>query len=78
MPGRPRSLKLVKNEKTVRSLEKSILQKEKPDYSKNIRLVEAMYKEAVVLGVFPPQDKLLGLDVDIRIAKAINSVSKTP
>jgi hypothetical protein len=69
---------LVKNEEAVRSLEKSILRKEKPDFAKNIRLVEAMHKEAVFLGTFPPRDRLLGIDVDIRIAKAVNSVSRTP
>jgi hypothetical protein len=69
---------LVKNEEAVRSLEKAILRKEKPDFSKNIRLVEALYKEAVFLGAFPPQDKLSGLDIDIKIARTINSVSKIP
>jgi len=69
---------LIKNAAAVRSLEKDILRKEKTDFFRNIRLVEALYKEAVVLGAFPPQDKLSGLDIDIKIAKAINSVSKTP
>ena len=68
---------MVKHGEAVRSLEKAILRKEKPDFSKNIRLVEAMYKEAVFLGVFPLQDQLSGLDIDIRIARVINSVSKT-
>jgi len=69
--------RLIKNAKAVRSLEKAILRKELPDFSRNIRLVEALYKEAVSLGVFPPQDKLSGLDVDIKVARVINSVSKT-
>jgi hypothetical protein len=43
-----------------------------------MRIVEALYEEAVYLGVFPPQDRLSGIDIDIQIAKAINSVSKTP
>ncbi len=69
---------MVKNGEAVRCLERSILRQEKPDYSRNIRLVEAMYKEAVTLGAFPPRDQLSGLDIDIKIARAINSVSKTP
>ncbi|OGD20728.1 MAG: hypothetical protein A2W03_03045 [Candidatus Aminicenantes bacterium RBG_16_63_16] len=69
---------MVKNEETVRRLERSILRREKPDYLKNSRLVEAMYKEAVILGAFPLKDKLSGLDIDIKIARTINSVSKTP
>jgi len=68
---------MIKNAEAVRTLEKEILRKELPDFLRNIRLVEAMYKEAVSLGVFPPQDRLSGLDVDIKIARVINSVSKT-
>ena len=46
------------------------------DVKKKFKIVEALYKEAVALGVFPPKDSLEGLEVDIRIAKVINSVSK--
>ena len=68
---------MIKNAEAVRNLENAILRKESADFSKNIRLVEALYEEAVFLGVFPPKDKLSGLDIDIKIAKVINSVSKT-
>jgi hypothetical protein len=68
---------LIKNGEAVRSMEKAILRKEKADLSKNIRILQALYKEAVFLGAFPPQDRLSGLDIDIKIARAINSVSKT-
>jgi len=68
---------LIKNGEAVRSMEKAILRKEKTDLSKNIRILQALYKEAVFLGAFPPQDRLSGLDIDIKIARAINSVSKT-
>jgi hypothetical protein len=49
---------------------------EKLDIKKKFKIVEALYKEAVALGVFPLKDSLEGLEVDIRIAKGINSVSK--
>jgi hypothetical protein len=49
---------------------------EKLDIKKKFKMVEALYKEAVALGVFPLKDSLEGLEVDIRIAKGINSVSK--
>lgn len=68
---------MIKNGEAVRSMEKAILRKEKADLSKNIRILQALYKEAVFLGAFPPQDRLSGLDIDIKIARAINSVSKT-
>ena len=50
--------------------------REKLDIKKKFKIVEALYKEAVALGVFPLKDSLEGLEVDIRIGKGINSVSK--
>ncbi len=46
------------------------------DLKNKFKILEALYKEAVALGVFPLRDSLEGLDVDIRIAKVVNSVSK--
>ena len=53
-----------------------MLRREKLDIKKKFKIVEALYKEAVALGVFPLKDSLEGLEVDIRIGKGINSVSK--
>jgi len=69
---------MVKNGDALRSLEIAVLRQEKSNLSNNMRIVEAMYKEAVLLGAFPLKDRLSGLEVDIRIARAVNSVSKTP
>jgi len=59
-----------------RRFEIEILRNEKLDVKKKFKILEALYKEAVALGVFPLKDSLEGLEVDIRIAKVINSVSK--
>jgi hypothetical protein len=53
-----------------------ILRNEKLDIKKKFKIVEALYKEAVALGALPLEDPLEGLEVDIRIARGINSVSK--
>jgi hypothetical protein len=53
-----------------------VLRNGKLDLKKKFKILEALYKEAVALGVFPLRDSLEGLDVDIRIAKVVNSVSK--
>jgi hypothetical protein len=68
---------LIKNAEVVRNLDKAILRREKSDYTKNIRIIEALYKEAIFLGVFPPADPCSGLDIDIKIARVINSVSES-
>ena len=48
----------------------------KLDLKNKFKILEALYKEAVALGVFPLKDSLEGLEVDIRIARVINSVPK--
>ena len=53
-----------------------LLRNEELDLKNKFKTLEALYKEAVALGVFPLRNSLEGLDVDIRIAKVVNSVSK--
>ena len=65
---------MIKNGNILLSFEREIAKKNKADHQANIRLFEAMFAEAVALGIFPPRDPLAGIDVDIRIAKAVNSV----
>lgn len=42
------------------------------DYRKQLRICEALYREAVTLGIFPLQDPLEGIEVDIRLAEVLN------
>jgi len=58
--------------------ERNLMRKECPDPTKNLKLVEAMYKEARQLGIFPLEDPLEGLETDIRIARAVNLVREDP
>ncbi|MBU1672695.1 MAG: hypothetical protein KKF41_11305 [Actinobacteria bacterium] len=39
-------------------------------------LADAMWAEGVSLGVLPPADLLEGIEVDLRIARVLNSCSK--
>jgi hypothetical protein len=68
---------MIKNRDEIQKLENELTRKEKVDILKNFRLVEAMYKEAIILDAFPMKDALAGIEVDIKIAKVINSVSKS-
>jgi len=67
---------MIKNKAILQKFEEEMIKKEKVDILKNFHLVEDMYKEAVFLGAFPPRGSLSGIEVDIKIAKAVNSVSK--
>ncbi len=57
-----------------RKFEIEFVKKERVDIEKNFRLVEALYHEAVTLGVLPPKKPLDGIEVDLKIAKVVNSV----
>lgn len=43
------------------------------DVEANSRIFDALYQEAVELGVLPPKDRLEGIDVDIRLAHFFNN-----
>jgi hypothetical protein len=54
------------------AFEKHEMRREPPDHMRNLRLVEALRREARSLGRLPPQDPLEGIDVDIWVAKVLN------
>lgn len=56
----------------LEEFEKAQMRREPPDYARNLRIFEALFQEARFLGALPPQDRLEGIEVDIRIARAIN------
>lgn len=68
---------MVKNNSRLREFKDNFVRKNKPDLMKNLQLLDSLYKEAKALSVFPLQEPLSGLDIDIKIAKVINSVPKT-
>jgi hypothetical protein len=57
--------------------EMNLSKKERLNIRSNFRIVEALYEEAVALGVIPLKNPLEGLEVDKRIARVINHVPKT-
>ena len=67
---------MIKNHHLLRKLEKEFISQENLPYPKSLRLFEAMWEEGVLLGVLPPGDPAEGLDVDIRIARILNSCSR--
>ena len=69
---------MIKNPEIIRKFENDLIRNEKVDIQKNFQIYEAMYKEAVALGVFPLEDPLEGIEIDIKIAKVVNSVSTNP
>jgi len=65
---------MIRDREELRRFERDRIAKGVPDPADNFRIAEALYEEAVALGVFPMKDPLDGIDVDIRIARAVNRV----
>ncbi len=66
---------MVKNETRLDKFNRELIEKENISHKEALSIYEAMYKEAVSLGVFKPDNILDGLEVDLRIAKAINGLT---
>ena len=69
-----RLIEMIKDHE-FQKFEIEFLKKEKAEMVRNFQMVEALYDEAVTLGVIPLKNPLDGIEVDLRIAKVINSVS---
>lgn len=65
---------MIGDREKLRKFENDRIANRPPDPAENFRIAQALYEEAVALGVFPMKDPLDGIDVDIRIARAVNRV----
>jgi hypothetical protein len=65
---------MIKNIEELQAFEAARTRAEKVDVEQNLRILDALYEEALMLGAFPPKDPLEGIEVKIRIAKAVNDV----
>ena len=68
---------MIKNSEKLQAFEAARIRAEKVDVEKNLRILDALYEEAVMLGALPPKDPLEGIEVKIRIAKAVNLVQRS-
>ncbi len=69
---------MIENIEIWEAFKRDLIRNTPPDYAKNAAIVEALLEEARLLGVWPPDDPLEGIEVDIRLARIINSVHSTP
>jgi hypothetical protein len=69
---------MITNRREFEKFEKDVIKNDKVDLHKNLAILNALYEEAVALGVFPLKDPLDGLDVDLKIARVVNSVPEAP
>ncbi len=69
---------MITNHTAYAQFEEDLIRNQRVDIAQNFRIMDALYDEAVELGIFPLKDPLEGLDTILTIAKVVNSVSETP
>ena len=65
---------MVRNKNKLNRFFKKLAKNEGTHHKRALRIYEALHKEAVSLGVISSKNILEGLEVDIRVAKALNGL----
>ncbi|RMH77847.1 MAG: hypothetical protein D6681_20590 [Calditrichaeota bacterium] len=65
----------IKSSEVWKQWEKEYLRRQKSDFFHNLKIYEALYEEARLLGVLPPANPLEGIEVKIKLAKALNAIA---
>jgi hypothetical protein len=68
---------MVRNARELQALKDDSARREGLTLKQKYAILDAMYEEAVLLGVLPSLDPLEGIGHVIRLTRDINSVSKT-
>ena len=69
---------MIEDRELLERLERKLLTNDRTSLEKRFRILDAMWEEAILLRAFPPSQPLEGIDVDLRIARVINSVQGAP
>ncbi|MBI3583731.1 MAG: hypothetical protein HY096_07265 [Nitrospinae bacterium] len=68
---------MIKNPELLKKFEEDFMQdKGRLSYNKSLQIFMALWNEGVKLGVLPLKNPLEGIEVDIKVAKILNSCLK--
>lgn len=68
---------MIKNSQVLKEFEDSLSRKEGPlPQQKAFNIFSAMWQEAMEMGIIPFKDSMAGIEVDIRMARILNSCLK--
>lgn len=69
---------MIRNPDLLKKFEDEFIRNEgNLNYGQSLKLFTDMWNEGKQLGILPPKDPLEGIEVDIKIAKVLNSCSKS-
>lgn len=67
---------MIGDKALYKEFEENFIATSRLPYERALAIVEGLWEEGVALGVLPPEDPLDGIDIDIRIARVVNSCSR--
>ena len=66
---------MIQNKRKLNRFYRKLMEEENISHIEALRIYEALHREAVSLGAINSDNILEGLEVDLRIAKAINGLT---
>jgi len=66
---------MIKNKHKLKKFYEKLIEEEDISHKQALAIYEAMHAEAVSLGIINSENILDGLEVDLRIARAINGLT---
>ena len=66
---------MIRNKHKLDEFYRRLIEKENISHKEALSIYEALHREAVSLGAISSENILEGLEVDLRIAKAINGLT---
>jgi len=67
---------MIRNKRKLNEFYRKLLEQENISHKQALWIYEALHAEAVSLGVISSENIMEGLEVDLRIARAINGLSR--
>jgi hypothetical protein len=65
---------MIRNNLRLSKFYRKLIEEENISYKQALSIYEALHKEAVSLGIINSKNILEGLEIDLRIARAINGL----
>ena len=66
---------MIRNKRKLNRFYRKLMEGENISHKEALRIYEALHREAMSLGAISSENILEGLEVDLRIAKAINGLT---
>ena len=67
-------LMMIRNTDKLKKFRRDLMRNENISHKEALAMYEALHREAVSLGAISSENMLDGLEVDLRIAKAVNGL----